>query len=129
MKERQNLTEKDKLFLQQNSEEFTVWEMAQKINKSPDTIRHFLKKNNLNYKRIWVKTSNQLTTRESEIISLVAIGMTNQEITKKLCITKNTLSTHLNHIYKKFELDGITEHSLQRLKAVLKYQKEVRNDI
>jgi hypothetical protein len=42
-----------------------------------------------------------LSRRESEIANLCIQGFTNTRITKKLSISKATLKTHLNNIYKK----------------------------
>lgn len=42
-----------------------------------------------------------LTKREAEIASLKLLGFTNTEISVRLFISKSTLKTHLNNIYKK----------------------------
>lgn len=42
-----------------------------------------------------------LTAREKEIARQVIEGKTNQEIVELLCISKSTLKTHLNALYKK----------------------------
>lgn len=42
-----------------------------------------------------------LSKREFEIVERVVRGMTNSEIIKELGITKATLKTHLNNVYKK----------------------------
>jgi len=42
-----------------------------------------------------------LSKREFEIVERVVRGATNSEIIKELAITKATLKTHLNNIYKK----------------------------
>ena len=128
MKIRNVLTEEDKLFLRESSKKLTIPEMAKILNKNTATIRYFVIKNELEYKRIWILEATQLTKRESEVMALVAKGLSNDDITQKLCISRATLSSHLNHIYKKYELADIAETSLQRLKAVLKYQKEVTNE-
>jgi DNA-binding CsgD family transcriptional regulator len=42
-----------------------------------------------------------LTTREKEILLLLASGASNEEIADNLCISYHTVKTHLSNIYKK----------------------------
>lgn len=53
-----------------------------------------------------------LTDREREVLSLVALGHTNQEIGQMLCITERTVKTHITNIFSKL-------HISQRTQAVL----------
>ncbi len=53
-----------------------------------------------------------LTTREKEILSLVAQGKSNNDIADKLFVREVTVKTHLNSIYKKLNVDN-------RVQAVL----------
>ena len=46
---------------------------------------------------------NRLTDRELEIMNLVASGFDNDEISKKLRISKNTTETCVSNIYKKLD--------------------------
>lgn len=43
----------------------------------------------------------RLSPTEVSVIEKVLTGMTNQEVADALCISKSTLRTHLNNIYKK----------------------------
>lgn len=70
-----------------------------------------LKKNVLKYR---------LSERETEIISMIVSGMTNDEISGALSIAPNTLKKHLQHIYGK---TGI--HSRARLAALSFPEKEL----
>ena len=45
-----------------------------------------------------------LTTREREVIELLAHGQTNKEIAKALVITTNTVKRHLKSIFEKLEV-------------------------
>ena len=47
-----------------------------------------------------------LSKREYEIVEMVVRGMTNSEIVKNLTISKATLKTHLNNIYKKLPAES-----------------------
>lgn len=47
-----------------------------------------------------------LSKREMQIVQMVVQGMTNSEIIKDLAISKATLKTHLNNIYKKLPAES-----------------------
>lgn len=61
--------------------------------------------NNLPKKR----TSGVLTKRQMEILKLVALGNTNQEIADKLFIGKATVETHRKNMIRKLNLKGAGE--------------------
>lgn len=48
-----------------------------------------------------------LTKRETEVILYIIQGVSNQNIYEKLSISKATLKTHLNNIYKKADEKGV----------------------
>ena len=52
-----------------------------------------------------IRPPGQLTTREREIASLVAAGLSNRQIAEKLFISRRTVDAHLEHIFGKL---GIT---------------------
>jgi len=47
---------------------------------------------------------NSITTREMEILQLIAMGMTSGEIAKKLFISKNTVETHRKNLLGKLNV-------------------------
>jgi len=47
------------------------------------------------------ETANVLSSRETEIIQLIAAGMTNKEIAEKLFLSVHTIKTHRKNIIKK----------------------------
>jgi DNA-binding CsgD family transcriptional regulator len=47
-----------------------------------------------------------VTDREKEILSLLAEGLTNKDISAKLCISEPTVKTHIQNIYKKFGVNN-----------------------
>jgi len=47
-----------------------------------------------------------MSQREVEIVSLVASGLRNQEIAKKLFICEGTVKVHLHNIYHKLSVNG-----------------------
>lgn len=50
-----------------------------------------------------------LTTKELEVLELLALGGTNQEIADKLFISISTVKSHLIHIYQKLEVSRRTQ--------------------
>jgi DNA-binding NarL/FixJ family response regulator len=52
-----------------------------------------------------------LTTRELEILRLVAAGSTNREIGQKLWVTEQTVKFHLSNVYRKLGVGNRTEAS------------------
>jgi DNA-binding NarL/FixJ family response regulator len=52
-----------------------------------------------------------LTTRELEVLQLVAAGSTNGEIAQKLWVTEQTVKFHLSNVYRKLEVGNRTEAS------------------
>jgi DNA-binding NarL/FixJ family response regulator len=53
-----------------------------------------------------------LSKRELQIISLVANGLTNQEISKQLFVSPQTVKIHLNHIFQKLGVKNRTQAAL-----------------
>jgi DNA-binding NarL/FixJ family response regulator len=43
----------------------------------------------------------ELTTRELEILKLIAAGLSNSEIAARLVVSRATVKTHINHIFQK----------------------------
>jgi len=47
-----------------------------------------------------------LSERESEVLGLIAAGLTNREISERLFIAYSTVKTHVNSIYRKLEVSS-----------------------
>ena len=47
-----------------------------------------------------------LTEREKEILVYIAHGNTNKQIAEQLCITENTVKTHIKHLLEKLHLQN-----------------------
>ena len=54
-------------------------------------------------------SSEILTSRETEVINLVARGLSYAEIATTLSISKNTLPVHIRNIYRKLQTNNRTE--------------------
>jgi DNA-binding NarL/FixJ family response regulator len=63
---------------------------------------------------------DELTTREREVLSLMAEGLTDRGIAQRLYITPNTVETHIRHIIAKLGLPA-TPADNRRVHAVLTY--------
>jgi DNA-binding CsgD family transcriptional regulator len=56
-----------------------------------------------------VDDSSPLSTREAEVLRLVAAGRSNPEIAQDLFISPRTVTTHLTHIFAKLGVEGRAE--------------------
>lgn len=57
---------------------------------------------------------SSLTDREREILACASAGRSNKEIADQLCLSVDTVKTHLHHIYQKLSVDG-------RVEAIIAY--------
>ncbi|WP_260631054.1 response regulator transcription factor [Bacillus sp. S/N-304-OC-R1] len=80
--------------------------IAQWVNPSEHAIEGKNKKNNFG-----------LTDREIEVLEVLAHGVTNREIARKLFLTEGTVKNYISSIYSKLEVTG-------RQKAVFKAKEE-----
>jgi DNA-binding NarL/FixJ family response regulator len=58
----------------------------------------------------------ELTSREQEVLALLATGQRYKEIAEKLNVTLHTVRSHATHIYDKLHVDSRTEATLKYLK-------------
>jgi DNA-binding NarL/FixJ family response regulator len=63
-------------------------------------------------KRSFIQQKTALTHREIEILSLVSMGATNDEIANKMFISTNTVKTHLYNIFKKIKVPNRLQAAL-----------------
>ena len=60
---------------------------------------------------------SNLTERERDILGCAAAGRSNKEIADQLCVSVDTVKTHLHHIYQKLSVNGRVEAILTYLRA------------
>ena len=66
-----------------------------------------------------------LSDRELEILDLVAIGLTNQEVAERLEISKRTVDNHVSNILTKTK----TENRVELVRWGLQWGKVCLNDV
>ena len=64
-------------------------------------------------------TEEPLTQRELEVLSLVARGLSNQEIADRLIVSERTVRTHVSNILDKLHLANRTQAALYALREGL----------
>lgn len=60
-----------------------------------------------------------LTEREKEVLRLVTKGLNNADISESLCISLNTVKTHLKNIFQKLDVEDRTSAALKALQERL----------
>ncbi len=53
-----------------------------------------------------VSAASSLTAREREVLGLVAVGMSNDEVGERLSLSPRTVERHLSSVYRKLDLSG-----------------------
>jgi len=61
-------------------------------------------------------TPDELTPREMEVLQLIARGLSNKELAKKLTISEKTVKSHLSSIFSKLHLSDRTQAAIYALK-------------
>ena len=67
-----------------------------------------------------------LTTRETEVLRLMALGKDNSEIGRNLCITEGTVKTHVNRIFKKLGTNTRAEAVSRAFRSGIVHVSELR---
>ena len=81
------------------------------LNKFTDKSGKFLKSDAV--------LKSDLTEREVEVLGLIAKGSSNQQISDSLCISLNTVKTHIKNIFQKLEVEDRTQAAMKAVKEDL----------
>jgi two-component system, NarL family, response regulator LiaR len=73
-------------------------------------------------------TSDPLTERESDVLTLVAKGATNQEIADTLTLTERTVRTYVSNILSKLHLANRTQAALYAIRSGLVKPQEGKEE-
>lgn len=66
-----------------------------------------------------VRNNGPLTTRERQIIHVLAEGLTNKEIARRLKLAEGTVKVHLHRIFQKLEVANRTALAILAHTAIL----------
>lgn len=66
-----------------------------------------------------IKTGDELTDREIEVLKLVAQGLSNQSLGEALCISEHTVARHISSLLEKLGLENRTQAALYAIKTGL----------
>lgn len=66
-----------------------------------------------------IKHYTQLTSREREVLKLIAQGLSNKEIAKELYISDKTVKNHLSNIFAKLQINDRTKAAIMAVKEGL----------
>jgi two-component system, NarL family, response regulator len=72
--------------------------------------------------------AKRLTSRESEIVRYVAMGMRNSEVAERLSVSENTVKTHLSNVFQKLEIRDRLELTHYAIRTGLIAVQEPRSD-
>ncbi len=64
-----------------------------------------------------------LTSKEREVLKLMAEGLSNKGIAERMFISLDTVGTHVQHIFRKLQLSG-TPAANRRVRAVLVFLQD-----
>ncbi len=84
---------------------------------SRETLLQYIFDDSSNRKR-GINRNDNLTKREIEILTLVSMGATNDEIADKVFISTNTVKTHLYNIFKKIDVQNRIQAALWAAKKL-----------
>ena len=88
-----------------------IW--ADRQLKSAETFAEFARqKSGYDIEELEGNITGVLSKRELEIIGLVAQGLTNEDIGKRLFVAQQTVKAHLNHIFHKLAVKNRTQAAL-----------------
>jgi DNA-binding NarL/FixJ family response regulator len=65
------------------------------------------------------ETNTSLTKRELETLKLIALGLSNQEISQKMVVEERTVAKYVSNILKKIHVDNRTQAALYALRLGL----------
>lgn len=66
-----------------------------------------------------------LTDREIDVLQLIARGYSNSQISKELCISMNTVKTHIRNIFHKLEVEDRTQAAMKAVKKDLIKEEDI----
>jgi DNA-binding NarL/FixJ family response regulator len=59
---------------------------------------------------------DELSLRESEIVRLIAAGLSNKEIGERLCLSEKTVKNHVSRIFSKLQITARTQAAIYAIR-------------
>jgi NarL family two-component system response regulator LiaR len=95
----------------------------------PEIIEKLLKRAMLKSAGIVKPRTNELLSeREKEMLKLLATGMGNKEIARKLCLSLRTIKAHMSNIFTKMNVASRSEALVEALRSGLISLEDIKND-
>lgn len=70
------------------------------------------------------RAKNKLTNRETDIVNLIKIGLSNKKIAKRLSIRERTVKANLTNIFAKLDIQSRYQLMVQAMRPVSNYTSE-----
>lgn len=90
---------------------------SDECSKNLDLLFAYCNQFYMAYKRLNARSADRLnitlTLKEIEILTLAAAGATDDDIADKLTISRNTVNTHMRHIFEKLEVNNRVTASIK----------------
>jgi DNA-binding NarL/FixJ family response regulator len=61
-------------------------------------------------------TADQLSRREVDVVRLIALGMSNKEISSRLFLSRKTIKNHVSRIFNKLNVNARTQAAIHAIK-------------
>ena len=95
----------------------------------PEIIEKLLKRAMLKSAGIVKPRTNELLSeRETEMLKLLATGVGNKEIAKKLCLSLRTVKAHMSNIFTKMNVASRSEALVEALRSGLISMEDIKED-
>ncbi|HOM03088.1 MAG TPA: response regulator transcription factor [Acetivibrio sp.] len=109
-------------YVLKDADSMVLVEAIRSVNKGESYIQSNMTKELVKeFNRVTVnekdkKPENNLTPRELEVLELIAQGLINKEIAKRLFISEKTVKNHVSNIFKKLNVSDRTQAAIYAYK-------------
>ena len=100
-----------------------------KVQLHPDIAKKLLSAvagQEMSVNHLVTSSAGELTEREQEVLNLIAEGLSNREIAKKMFISEKTVKTHVSNLLGKLHLEDRTQAAIYALKHGVSTDKDSR---
>lgn len=97
-----------------NGDTFMDSRITRKLMRQYTSLKHEKQK-----ETVAAQSNAKLSQRESEVVVHLAQGLSNKEIADKLCISEQTVKTHVYNVFRKLEVSNRIELTLYAVRTGL----------